>query len=422
MTKWKPLLTGALADRVLGDASRIADDLASLSTPEQLAPSYGNEFPASLATGAAGVALAFGYLGQAGVVPYGAEKSTSLLETSAELMAEVEMGPDLFCGYAGVAWSHAILGSSPDENDDDALSQIDEEVRSLLDGSEFDGPNDLIWGLAGLGVYVLERLPRKASTETLARIVQLLAERAERGADVTWRTSPDHLSPRQRRISPQGHYDLGLAHGVPGIVAFLAQAFAAGLLTEDGTSLLRGAVDGLFAREQAGPSRYPYWITPDGETRAGRSAWCYGDPGVAGALLMVTRCAHDPAWEQHAINLALHAAERSFEDSRVVDATLCHGAAGLGHVFNRAYQRTGLEALSRAATRWFERTLEMCRPGTGYGGYTTALWDEQGNAQSEADPSLLSGAAGIAMALAAAVSPVEPRWDRALLLSSRFET
>ena len=39
-----------------------------------------------------------------------------------------------------------------------------------------------------------------------------------------------------------------------------------------------------------------------------RSAWCYGDPGVAVALLLAARDVDEPGWELAATELALRAA------------------------------------------------------------------------------------------------------------------
>src|SRR5258707_545491 len=51
-----------------------------------------------------------------------------------------------------------------------------------------------------------------------------------------------------------------------------------------------------------------------------------------------TCLAAEPAWEVDAVRIALRAADRPGEKSGVVDSGLCHGAAGLGHLFNRTYQ------------------------------------------------------------------------------------
>jgi hypothetical protein len=81
------------------------------------------------------------------------------------------------------------------------------------------------------------------------------------------------------------------------------------------------------------------------------------------------------------------------------------------------YQATGDPCLAEAARFWFEQTLRMRRPGRGVGGYEAWQLDDDGQVTWVADPGLLTGAAGIALALLAATTDVEPAWDRMLLVS-----
>src|SRR5262249_17462663 len=107
------------------------------------------------------------------------------------------------------------------------------------------------------------------------------------------------------------------------------------------------------------------------------------------------------------------------EDAGVKDATLCHGAAGLGHIFNRLYQATSDETLGGAARFWFERTLALRRPGRGVGGFSAVAITESGRGKEVVDAGRVTGGAGIALALLAATTSIEPEWDRILLLSTR---
>jgi lantibiotic modifying enzyme len=126
----------------------------------------------------------------------------------------------------------------------------------------------------------------------------------------------------------------------------------------------------------------------------------------------------EPEWETEALEIARCAAAGPPEEAGVVDAGFCHGATGLGHVFNRLYQATGDATLRRAARFWFERSLAMRQPGRGVGGFQaltarddgTKYWDDE-------DRGILTGAAGIGLALLAAATPIEPEWDRMLLVS-----
>lgn len=207
-----------------------------------------------------------------------------------------------------------------------------------------------------------------------------------------------------------------MAHGVPGPIALLGAACAAGVAVDTARPLLEAAVRWLLRTGLEGPDGPPVvrsWWLPGAEPHPARTAWCYGAPGVAATLLMAACAAGEPAWEDAAVRLARGAATWRVDDSGVVDAGLCHGAAGLGLVFMRLHQATGEAELRDAARYWFEHALSLRRPGTGVAGFSTENLDGY-----VADPGLLTGTSGIALALHAAATDREPTWDRALLLST----
>jgi hypothetical protein len=103
------------------------------------------------------------------------------------------------------------------------------------------------------------------------------------------------------------------------------------------------------------------------------------------------------------------------EAGAVEDAGLLRGAAGVAHRLNRQAQASGEEGLADEARSWFCRVLAMRRPGEGIGGFQARVPDGRGGAVWADDPGLLAGAAGIGLALLAAISPVEPAWDLILL-------
>ncbi len=135
-------------------------------------------------------------------------------------------------------------------------------------------------------------------------------------------------------------------------------------------------------------------------------------------MLLAARSFGREDWEREALAAARQAAGRREGELGVEDAGLCHGTAGLAHVFHRLFRDTGDETLREAALFWLRRTLEMRQPGLGPGGFRRADYDEADQRCWTADPGFLTGAAGIGLALLAAISPVEPEWDRVMLLSS----
>jgi hypothetical protein len=270
----------------------------------------------------------------------------------------------------------------------------------------------------GLGVYALERLPRPSAVDCLAAIVDRLAELAETVSDgVTWFTRPEHVGVALAD-HPQGHYNLGVAHGVPAVLPLLAAAARAGVHESLASSLLTGAVRWLLARRDGvdGASCFATSIAPEVERRPARLAWCYGDAGIASALLVTARLAGRMDWEREALDVARHAAERPIASAGVKDAGLCHGAFGVAHLLHRIEQATRDERFARAARLWYLEGMRLREPGLKVAGFPA--WDIQdGEPFWRPESGLLTGAAGVGLALIAAATPYEPAWDRMLLAS-----
>lgn len=72
---------------------------------------------------------------------------------------------------------------------------------------------------------------------------------------------------------------------------------------------------------------------------------------------------------------------------------------------------------SRRGNTWFARALELRRPGQGIAGFRTWGPGADGEMTWLIDPTFLTGAAGIGLALLGATTDLEPVWDRLLLLA-----
>jgi lantibiotic modifying enzyme len=253
-------------------------------------------------------------------------------------------------------------------------------------------------------------------------VVAGLGEQAVRqNGSAVWRSPAELVSEDRRGWFPQGFFFTGAAHGTAGVISLLAEAHAAGV---EARPLLDEAVRGLMAQKlppgsvSVFPLETAHEVAPNAVfPRPSRLAWCHGDPGIAAALLGAARRAGEPAWEREAVELARAAAARSAAERSIHDACLCHGSGGLLHMFNRMAQATADPSLAAAARFWFDRTLELRRPGEGVAGFRAWDNDEQGNLGWRARSGFLTGAAGIGLALLAAATPIEPAWDRVLRVS-----
>jgi hypothetical protein len=115
------------------------------------------------------------------------------------------------------------------------------------------------------------------------------------------------------------------------------------------------------------------------------------------------------------VALAVRSARRPPEDAGVDDACICHGSAGLAHLYHRLYRATGEEELAAAARYWLADTLRRCESAAAADDEAWVLGEEDGPHWTGAD--IVDGAAGVGLVLLAAGSDVEPAWDRMFLLS-----
>jgi hypothetical protein len=170
-------------------------------------------------------------------------------------------------------------------------------------------------GIVGVGAYALYRRT-SATVAIVQRVVEWLdqsAISAPRG--IYW-------------PGPTSEADLGLAHGVPGILAFLARCVRRGVSRDLADRLLRLGTGWFLLAERPGAdgSRFPSKLestrTPE---ESCRMAWCYGDLGIWLALEQASSVLDYPELRIACDRLSSAVVSRV---GMTKDISLCHGAAG----------------------------------------------------------------------------------------------
>jgi lantibiotic biosynthesis protein len=415
-SSWRPILSGTAAEQALQAVDAIAESITSITaSPGERDPSLGR--------GQAGLALLYAWLARTGRMPQADVLAWQCLDEAIEAASKQAMNVSLYGGFTGIAWAAEVVDRLLGEDAEDRNEAVDDALLGLVSRVDrWSAPYDLVVGLTGLGVYALQRYPRPAATECLRRVVERLQECARHDEHgLYWWTPPAEIAEESLKEYPSGRVDLGVAHGMAGAIALLGSVCGAGAERATARPLLEAAVSWLLAHSlptEAGPT-FPVWVAPGLEPWPARCAWCYGDPGIAAALLMAARGVDDAHWEQAAVALACRAAQRPASETGVVNANFCHGAAGLAHLYNRMYQATGEPTLGRAAVYWLERTLAFYRLARHTGGsWVEGNWDPaQRERWTWTGVELVDGAAGVALVLLAAATSVEPTWDRMFLVS-----
>ena len=373
----------------------------------------------SLARGLAGVALAHASLHAVFPAAGHLARAERRLEQCLTRLEREEVEPWLYEGVAGVAWVIAhLLG----DEGADLCAPIDQALTDVLDQTPWNEPFDLIKGAVGVGVYALERGSAPSAKGLIERVVARLAEMARRqDAGVAWWSDPGWLPARARRTH-NPDWNTGVAHGAAGVIALLGKVLRADVGDETKTTaraLLGEAVTWLLSQElgEDAAGCFPWAVASGIPREPARLAWCAGDPGIAAALWIAARGAGEPAWEQAALRVGLRAARRTEASAGVVDAGLCHGAAGVSQVFHRLYRETGEARFAEASRAWFARVLAMREEACGVAGFRAYDPDVRGKLGWRSSAGFLTGAAGVTLALVAATTDEDAGWDRVLLVS-----
>ncbi|MET7334610.1 lanthionine synthetase LanC family protein [Nonomuraea sp. NPDC005650] len=189
-----------------------------------------------------------------------------------------------------------------------------------------------------------------------------------------------------------GRINLGLAHGLPGIVMALRAAAEADGLSEELNDLLRRLAARLVAEsyvDDRGVITWPFGTTrldghraPRGNGR--RQAWCYGGPGNAWTLWETARVLGDDDLGAFALESA-RSFLAAYDDELYLDGLgICHGAAGLMLVFDAFARSAGLPEAAKLADHLTDHLMGRL---------------DEPAALAETGWSLLEGAPGVLSAL-----------------------
>ncbi|MFE3068410.1 lanthionine synthetase C family protein [Streptomyces sp. NPDC059247] len=434
-------MTENLVERLavrLADPAALAARVTAAETPE-LAESRSLWHPQSLADGHAGVGLLFAALAH-GDPGYAKAAHAHLSAAVSGVRRPAREG--LYAGLPAVAFAARTAVTRTGEYAG-LLTRLDTEValvaRRLV---EEDAPRaaagtagarmagyDVVAGLSGLGRLLLAAGPEhRATTElVLAHLVALTRPVTVPGSGRVpgWWTGDPILFSEPDGV-PGGHFNAGLAHGIPGPLALLSLAHSAGVRVPGQEQAIRTVAEWLLARRSPDGAGWPNIVPMEAELAAlsgtrpdlaeARTGWCYGTPGVARALQLASLALEEPGWNRQAVAAVAAVCGRPGGAAGLTDPTLCHGLAGLATIVTLMAGEPGgselalyipdlAEALAGAA----DQEHPFVWPAAAPGGPTVVH-----------RPGFLDGAAGAALALRFATNPKTPTgelpWQAALLL------
>lgn len=158
-----------------------------------------------------------------------------------------------------------------------------------------------------------------------------------------------------------------------------------------------------------------HWISGPANIRPRlRPSWCYSAPGMSRAVQLAAVALNRPDWHNLVHRSLQPLLSAPVDQWRCDDPGLCHGWAGLLHVFRRLSDYIDNPRMDAVQDDLAAKTLAQYLPRSRFGFRSTLTNTPQGSDM----PGFLQGAGGTALALRAyADRTVHGDWDLPLLLS-----
>ncbi len=357
---------------------------------------------------------------------FGNDKSKSVLESQVAIFEEAlneyavenPAKQTLATGYLsfGLVYQflkkYASMEASPyfEEN-------LDEIAFSALEFQLDIGNLDFLYGATGILHYMLRYTKDK---QTLHKAISLyvqfiLKTKLELKDGITWEDY--YFRHREGKVG----INLGLAHGVPGILKVLLSIYTYvdhPVFKSEIKKLVHGAT--MFLKNvvfEANEIAYSYFYIPEAEQEVStvdtRLGWCYGDISNAIILHEAGVALEDETtitFSKEIIDKTLN--RKAQKSTKVRDAGLCHGSAGLYHMYNILYSYTPKSELQEISKYWLQETFTQCAASNSEETYQKFNPIEK---KYETDHGFLEGAAGIGLSLITFLTE-DRHWDELLLL------
>lgn len=325
------------------------------------------------------------------------------------------IGFNLSSGLSGIGWFLEYINQAQAGNYDiDLCEDIDRILLETVGISPWAGEIEMVLGLSGLSVYSARRQKKSLQIIFYEKLISQYEGLATQVTEdtLTWQQPQHSIFRLNKSDLNKAEFNIGLAHGVVGIIAAILPALTIPSLFYRSQKLLKQSCDWLLQQQLEGIDKQSYFSSTSNGAHSSRLGWCYGDLTIALTLFRVGKALDIPLYQDKALEVALHASQRDEETGMVHDAGLCHGSAGLAVIFQAFFHESGVAEFQIAAEKWLGSTLQTYQNKGLVGFYQVSGFD----LTSSESTGFLEGYAGIGLCLLACLND-EADWLDCLLLS-----
>lgn len=277
---------------------------------------------------------------------------------------------------------------------------------------------DVINGMAGIGRYVLSRKNNNSEMRDLCyRIAEYLVKLTE---DLVidnkkikgWGVYEKILDKKNNFIYTNNiEYNLGLAHGVPGVLATLSLFYTNGINVENQLISINEITNWLISTEnKLEDNLWPYSIRLDDEYNKDykRIAWCYGNPSISVSLFLASKAVNNDNLLLKSREIFNNMFRYKYDFWSITSPMLCHGFGGILTIMLRISE-------SKILKEKYESLFKIIISNVNYS--KDFCFNNNDIINNYDLPGFIMGSSGIVLSLLNLISISEPDWDQLLLLS-----
>ncbi|MBY0501372.1 MAG: lanthionine synthetase C family protein [Alphaproteobacteria bacterium] len=393
--------------------------------------------PLSLAEGYPGLLILFVILYQRGMLAESKEKLIHpyILKIKEAAENTTSLNLSLFSGIAGICFAlkfavtiEGRYGRLLETLNTILLNHMEQAYFNPLmesikqNQSRVSGHYDVIQGISGVGYYALSNMQnplfKDLSQKILNVLVALCKPFPREGITIPgWHvTKDDPLNKNYYLSTPEGNFNLGFSHGVPGILGLLSAAALKGVVVKgqkETIQILSEWVCKKSFKDAKDAIRWSHSVSWKEELsdklflpkEPSQDGWCYGVPGVARSLFLAGRVLEDKNLKDYALKAFQGIFTRSPADWKLHGPAVCHGISGLLLLTFIMAQETRCLYLTSQVSYLQEILLSHYKPDSSFG-FQDIEYGPQGEHIAVDKPGFMNGTAGILLTLLTLTGPV----------------
>lgn len=341
----------------------------------------------------------------------------------------------LFLGLTGIAagiYSISLNGRRYKNILDELNSMILQYTREFLYqiNSEINDTKDYYYdtvtGLSGVLRYLIEIREEKHVEETIKDIlnyfVLICGEVSCSGIKIPRYLVKDKSIEDKEAGYINGVIDMGLAHGIAGIMMSMSLALKSGIEVKGQHKAIEKLLK-VYKRYKYDDGKKTIWpgqlsykdLLNSKDTKyVNRASWCYGVPGVARAIYLSSKIVNDKDGIELSLKALREQANINLDEYGLNSPTICHGFSGVLIVNELMYRDTEEIIFKESNIKIAKRILDYYDKGNVIGFKNVEVKDDI--VEMTDDIGFLTGVAGVLLALMNYIEKNDTHWEKFLLL------